>query len=646
MEKKRNGVSMNSRKDELNKSCEKGTGSRKVDAAFKETIVSSVREDFERRRNERRPLEAQWQLNANFYLGNQYSSISPTGEVAEEERDYFWQEREVFNHIASIVETRSAKLKKVRPMLSVRPATTDEEDIHAAKAATKILNSTQYRADIDKALTRGTRWSEVTGTCFYAVTWDNSLGREVAPSVREGDVRIEVLSPYEIYPDSLLNEDVCDCESIIRARAVNVDEIALRYGVVVPPETAMTLNIDNTFVGGGLGLGGAMSAVKASECPSCAIVIERYSRPAKDKPNGELCVVCGKELLFYGDLPYANGIDGAREFPFIKQASIEVNGSFFGSSMIERAIPIQRAYNAVKNRKHEYLNRLAVGVLAVEDGSVDMDNLIDEGLSPGKVIVYRQGSTPPRMLDLGSIPNDFAEEETRLLNEFTTVSGVSELMRSSNISSVTSGVALQLLTEQDETRLSLSAEYVRFAAREIARFVLRLYKQYAVGARITRYVGDNNTVETVSWNSSDISSDDIIFDSENELSSSLAARQETMFELFKMGLLTDENGKLSASVKQRFLDSLGFGTWDSDMTMAQTQTKRADNENVTAKYDIGEFDDHAIHIAEHTRHLISESLDKAQKRKLSDHIKEHMRYAALTEKAGAKENMNEETTEV
>lgn len=66
--------------------------------------------------------------------------------------------------------------------------------------------------------------------------------------------------------------------------------------------------------------------------------------------------------------------------------------------MVERTIPIQRAYNAVKNRKHEFLNRIAVGVLAVEDGSVDVDNLETEGLSPGKILVYRQGSNPPRLM--------------------------------------------------------------------------------------------------------------------------------------------------------------------------------------------------------------------------------------------------------
>lgn len=97
--------------------------------------------------------------------------------------------------------------------------------------------------------------------------------------------------------------------------------------------------------------------------------------------------------------------------------------------MVERAIPIQRAYNAVKNRKHEFLNRIAMGVLTVEDGSVDLDSLEGDGLGPGKIIVYRQGSTPPKLMNCGSVPSDFSVEEDRLLREFVEVSGVSEIMR-------------------------------------------------------------------------------------------------------------------------------------------------------------------------------------------------------------------------
>lgn len=68
------------------------------------------------------------------------------------------------------------------------------------------------------------------------------------------------------------------------------------------------------------------------------------------------------------------------------------------NGLVERLIPLQRAYNNIQNRKNEYLNRCAYGVLFVEDGSVDMDDLAEEGVEPGKIVVYRQGSTRPVVL--------------------------------------------------------------------------------------------------------------------------------------------------------------------------------------------------------------------------------------------------------
>ena len=73
-------------------------------------IVQEVVADYLRRRDERRSLEAQWQLNINFMMGNQYSYISSNGGIREDEKRYFWQEKEVFNHIAPIVETRISKM--------------------------------------------------------------------------------------------------------------------------------------------------------------------------------------------------------------------------------------------------------------------------------------------------------------------------------------------------------------------------------------------------------------------------------------------------------------------------------------------------------------------------------------------------------
>ena len=41
------------------------------------------------------------------------------------------------------------------------------------------------------------------------------------------------------------------------------------------------------------------------------------------------------------------------------------------------------------------LNRLTLPIVMVEDGSVDVDALCEDGIAPGKVLVYRQGSLQP-----------------------------------------------------------------------------------------------------------------------------------------------------------------------------------------------------------------------------------------------------------
>ena len=46
----------------------------------------------------------------------------------------------------------------------------------------------------------------------------------------------------------------------------------------------------------------------------------------------------------------------------------------------------------IKNRKHEFLNRISMGVLTVEDGSVDLDNLSEAGLEKLKALAAQVDS--------------------------------------------------------------------------------------------------------------------------------------------------------------------------------------------------------------------------------------------------------------
>ena len=65
------------------------------------------------------------------------------------------------------------------------------------------------------------------------------------------------------------------------------------------------------------------------------------------------------------------------------------------NGFVERLIPYQSAYNDAMNHRLEDLDKLRNRPVFIEDGSVDVDELAEEGEAPGKIIIYRQGSAAP-----------------------------------------------------------------------------------------------------------------------------------------------------------------------------------------------------------------------------------------------------------
>ena len=589
-----------------------------ISQEFADDVVKSVKADFAERQKMRRPYELSWQLNMNFTMGNQYCGISPRGSIEQEDKYYFWQEKQVFNHIATIVETRMSRLNRVRPKPVARPFSASDADVNSAKLSTKILNSARECIHMDEVITRATAWSEVCGTAFYKISWD--CDREEAT--------VTVCSPFEIYPDSNVTATIDDCVSLIHAKVYSSSEVKDTWGVEISGETVKVFAIDGAASVGGLGYNTVVPSIVQEAKNDQVLVIERYTKPTQANPCGKLEIVAGNSLLYYGDLPYRLGDNDSYVYPFVRQVSMEQAGCFWGTSMVERVIPIQRAYNAVKNRKHEFLNRLAMGVLTVEDGSVDTDNLEEEGLSPGKILVYRQGAVKPSLMDSGDVPSDFTYEEEQLLKEFNDISGVSEFARKSTTpTTVTSGVALQLIAEQDDIRLAGSVDSIKMCIKRISQYMLRMYKQFVSKAKLMRYTDGLNSAELFYFTGSDVGSDDVVFETENELNESIATRRTMLFDLLNAGILSDSEGKLSASAKAKVLSIMGFGNWDSAQDITQLHIARAQRENVDIDHaEVLPVDNHALHIEEHTRQVIAgdiDDVDKAYRAKILSHIAKH-----------------------
>jgi len=601
-----------------------------------EELVKEVLEDFKIRQGERRNFENTWQLNINFFLGNQYCYISPSGEIMEYGKQYFWQEREVYNHIANLIEIRLAKLARVRPAVSVVPFSDDENDIHCAKTSRKILKCVNHNINISKIMSQGTMWSEICGTVFYKVDWDNNAGKLIGKDVngqpiKEGEVNVQVVSPFEIYPDSNTYNSVDECMSIIYARSFHKDVVKNNWGVDVEGKDLDVFTLDTLGTSGGLGYTTLSNTMAKKLKKDQVLILEKYEKPTVEYPNGRLIIVAGDKLIYVGDLPYVNKAESKRGFPFIKQSCIPTPNCFWGTSIIERCIPIQRSFNAIKNRKHEFLNRLTMGILSVEDGSLDLENLEEEGLSPGKVLIHRQGSSAPTLLPTGSVPVDFQQEEDALITEFINVSGVNDLATSDYLSRGNiSGIALQLFIEQDETKMLTTVDEIKMTIKEISKHILRLYKQFVVTSHMSRMIGKNGKIELFYWKGSDINSEEIVFEVDGQINESPAQKRSMIFELLKSGLLQNEQGVLSNYTRNKVLEQLGFGMWEMNQDLNVLHKNSALKENLdlvdsnTIK-DPYEIDDHEIHINEHIAFILGGEFDKNKNKDLENKILNHIR---------------------
>ncbi len=606
---------------------------------IEEKIVAEVTADFKKRQEARRPVELNWRLNMNFVVGNQFAQISSKGDIEESGKEYFWQEREVYNHIAPILETRLAKLGRVKAKAQVRPATSDDDDVASASLATKLIDAVCKENDFSSQLALANTWSEITGSAFFKVMWDAQKGHALDKDgkVKEGDVTISLCPPFEIFPEDIAITDIDKQSSIIHAKVFTVKEVKRIWNKDVKGGDVNVFSFDNAEVGGGFGYTATMPKIVSETRSDSVTVIEKYEAPTREYPKGRLIIVAGDTLLYQGDLPYLNGEDGTRGYPFSKQVCIDNLSNFFGTSVVERIIPVQRAYNTVKNRKHEYMNRMAVGVYAVEDGAVDIDQLEEEGLPPGKVVVYRQGSNPPIALSPTQVPSEFSREEEKLLNEFVMISGVSEVTTYSQVpSNVASGTAISLLLEQDDTRIALTADSLRESIKRISKQVLRLYRQYAKVPRVKRITGENGEVEIASFSAGNIDSEDIVFDTISDIEDTLSARRAMVYDLLKLGLFEDDNGKLPTTTKSKLFEILGFGNWEDGRNADDLHRKKALKENKemeTGEADVDVYDNHAMHISEHVRMIVSSrcSRNKQMRDRVAEHIAKHNELLSLGE---------------
>lgn len=629
-------------------------------------LVDYVNREYDRRIKERREFEMRWMLNLAFIDGNQYVDINPVAMTMDEiPAKYDYEQREVFNHIAPNIETRIARLTKARPILKAKPGSNEPSDIRKTKVSTKVMQNIYNDQDLRSKLHNGVTWLENCGTVIFKNYWDPTegqiislpqmgqdpeTGEEVQVGVeeaQEGELGVLVCPPQEILPDSCFHQDVKDCKRMMHQRAYHVDEIYEVWGVRVDPEENIAAKLQRSMMGKGFYNNDNTNGSGAnSMMRNFAIVKEEWERPTGAFPQGRLIVVANNKLLHYSPLPYRCDKDGKLGLPFTKVVDILRPGVFWGDTVTRRLIPLQRRYNALRNKKAEYLAMCAIGIWVVEENSTDISDLEQNAAQPGWILTYKKGTlNPPRRAENQVLPAAFETEQYALLQEFSILSGVSEISRQSKApTGVKSGVAMSLALEQDETRLSTVAGNVELFLIENGSMWLRFYKQYVKVPRLLRSIGRNNVVDVLEWTASDLKAEDVIIDSFSSLAESPAQKRQMVFDLLGAGLLVDpDTGRMDRVMRNRVFEMLQVFDWEAGDDDTEAHVCKAERENriLSEGGDVAptDFDDHMIHIAKHSIYRTSAEYEDlvAQNPKIGEFFGAHceMHMNAVQEQATA-----------
>ena len=126
----------------------------------------------------------------------------------------------------------------------------------------------------------------------------------------------------------------------------------------------------------------------------------------------------------------------------------------------------------------------------------------------------------------------------------------------------------------------------------------------------------------------------------NELSETVAQKRNMLLDLFKSGLLFDENGNMSNTIRTKVLDMLGFGIWENVLDTNSLQVECARRENIAfsngeSDIEVCEIHDHDLHIQTHTNFMLSKDFETLCKKipeikdRMIEHIRNHKQFKKL-----------------
>jgi len=559
--------------------------------------ISYVKERYDRWRQDRQPHDRQWFINASYARSNQNVDTNLRyGQITKATDTPTHRVRIVCNLILPKLRARRSKFVKSRPTWLVVPASPDQDDKMNARATQKALDYQWRRLNLEHAHLDAVLWGEVCGRGYWWIYWDPATKGRVSipneqtgqPTVQEaqlGDVAIEVGSPFELLvPDNSKNK-ISDQPEIMRVKLRPVDEMKARYPDFAPYFTPTSEDLE-TFkyekqIGSmnstGYSASSGLSKKDSSE-QNKTIVMELFQKPSADMPNGRYSCVVGEILVAdRPELPYGFS-DMQNPYPVIEFVDMPLAGQFYGTTLIEQLIGVQREYNLLKSKLAEHIRLnvnpklLTAAQHQLAEGSYNTE--------PNEVITYvaRPGIPPPGYLLPPPISQDVWRALDLIHKEFEDISQIFPSVEG-KVGTASSGFQTNLLQEAADAVHAPDMRLHDMAIQEAALKFRRLMKLGYDIPRLITAIGKDFEPDILEFSEAEIDENaNIIVEAGSALPNTKYARIDAVMNMFEKQLLGDP---ADPDTKRRALSMMELGSTDDAYDFSRRDIDRARVENST-----------------------------------------------------------------
>jgi hypothetical protein len=580
--------------------------------------------------------EGTWMTNIAYLLGfdsvyydttnRQFRNVDGTGTVSLRRNRVFE------NLILPAVQNRQARLCKSDPKFEVRPEADTNEAKEEARLAHDVLLQLWDECQVNVKRLELTMWLQECGHSYLKVSFDDELGAELIDPTSEefmgyeGKVVVEATSAFEVFPDPLA-QDLDEAQWIIQAKVRKLDYFRTRYperGHLVKEEGAWLLSVQYEQRIQSLNNTGMSSASSVLQMENAAIELSYYEKRSRKHRNGRHVIVANGVILKDTSLPFG-------EIPFAKFDDVMVAGKYYSEATITHARPLQDQYNRTLTRRAKWANTLLAGKYMAARGHGLMQEALDD--QSGEVLEYDAvpGAPPPGPVPTPNIPNYAYEETKENRSSLNNIFGLSEVSQGKLPSASIPAVGMQLLLEQDETRIGIEVEQHEHSYARTGMLMLKCAaKNFKTPRKLKKRLanGDMNVKE---YEGKDLpTSPDIRVVRGSTVPTSLSMKRQDILNIMQLGLLGNPQ---DPQVQEKILEMLEFGNtqglWQ-DSALVSAQAKREiDHIEMGQMPDINMFDNHPVILKKLNNFRISDKgvqLDPEKKDLLEQVIQLHAKY--------------------